>query len=163
MEKILPKDGRDASVGRQAIQESVVRFDFEFWQFRQITGADVGVDMEFELVEEDTFKNDKLVAQIKGRTVLNYMENGNISFAFDVKTINYAINSPYSFLLLLYEVTTDKLFFLCIQDYIKNDIGIQERLRKNSSSLSIHINPEDIVSKNNNKELIKLAKKRHRH
>lgn len=68
--------------------------------------------MEFELVKEDTFKNDKLIVQIKGRTVLDYMENGNISFVFDVENINYAMSSPYSFLLLIYEVKSDKLFFM---------------------------------------------------
>lgn len=157
----LPKEGSYSSVGRRARKEAVYSFDEKFWEFRELTGQDAGLDMEFELILDGVYTHDKLVTQIKGRTDASYLDNGMISFPLDVKTIEYALKSPYSFLLLLYEVRTEELFFICIQDYFYENINLLNRLRKNLSTVSIQLDPKNTVSDINNQVLIELAKKRH--
>lgn len=157
---VYPEDGKDASVGRQARVEAIKAFDSHNWEFHEMTGIDVGIDMKFELIENNEFRNNRIECQIKGRTRVVRLKSGFLSLQMEVKTLNYAINSPYCFMLLLFEVDSAKIYFLPIQDYFINYPIEKEKLNK-QDNLNIHISPNNTLCPENESILIRYAKTRY--
>lgn len=157
---VYPKDGENASVGRQARVEAVKAFDSHQWEFHEMTGSDVGIDMIFELIENHEFRNNRIECQIKGRTRVDRIKSGSLSLPMEVKTLNYAINSPYCFMVLLYEVESASTYFLPIQDYFLNHPDEKEKLRT-QKTLNIHIPINNDFCPENESRLIGYAKTRY--
>lgn len=153
-----PRDIEPNKSGRKA--RSVVHYKMnpENWEYREEIGSDVGRDCIIELIENNQWLNNKIEGQIKGTKNINYIFNSEyISFPLETKTINYADNSPYSFILYLVDLNNENLYFTCIQEYLRNNIISQEK-RNSQKTINIRIKVKSIVT--NGDELVVYAKNR---
>lgn len=120
----FPKDCSARAICTRARSIVPYRLDSEVFDWQELTGTDHGTDMVIEYVEEGIFRNYKLECQIKGTTEPNFLRNGDLSFALDIKTIGYALGCPRSFILLLVDVNREDVYYLPLQHYfIENKDG----------------------------------------
>jgi hypothetical protein len=153
----FPKDSNSREVCTRARGLVVYKLNSHYWEWHEQTGSDHGTDMVFELVENGEFTNRKIIGQIKGRTEITYLKDGMISFDFDVKTVNYAINSSNSFLLFLADVVNEIVYYLPIQEYFMQYPEKLKAARENKETVSVHINSSSILNYDS-EELLALAK-----
>lgn len=156
----FPQDGENSPVGRKAKVKVIAAFNTDFWEFHEMTGNDVGIDLKFELIENQEYRNNRVECQVKGRTKVTHLESGIITFTMEVKTINYALNSPYCFLLLLYDEESSYIYYLPIQEYFHNNLRERKKLRS-QKTINIHISTDNTVSPNNEKILMNYARARY--
>jgi len=158
---MLPQDSdtrRTASKARQIVHSKI---DTEHWEYKEETGNDVGRDCIIELSENGVWYNHKIECQIKGTTVPKYIYNDTfISFPFPVKTLNYALGSPISFVLFVVDVNEGKVYFQCIQDYCKNNKDKISKIKPDQETHNININVKNVLN-DNDIQLQELAKKFH--
>ncbi len=155
-----PKDGENASVGRKARVKVINAFDTEHWDFHEMTGGDVGIDLTFELIENNEFHNYRIDCQIKGRSCVERIKSGSLTLPMEAKTLNYAINAPFCFMLLLYEEESANIYYLPIQEYFLNHPDEKEKL-KTQKTLNIHISANNTICPENEGVLIEYAKARY--
>ncbi len=155
---MYPKDSEQRKKGSRARAIIHYQLNSNNWDFKEETGNDVGRDCIIELSENDEWKNNKVECQIKGRSELKFLQNKNyISFPLEVKTVNYAKSSSYSFLLLLVDLKTERIYFECIQDYLlKNNINNK---LENQNTVNILLDINKYITPND-KILQFYAKKR---
>ena len=153
----LPKDCPARVIGARA--RAIVHYAIpaENWEFHELTGSDHGIDCSIELVEENEFKNKKIEGQIKGTRNIHFLKDGSISFAIDVKTINYGLGSSTAFVLFLVAVDEELVYYLPIQDYFISDKSRFDQLANNQKTLNLHVPTDNIVS-SNDYELQQIAK-----
>lgn len=118
------------------------------WEWHEITGTDHGIDILIELVEDEMFLNKKIEGQIKGRSSLKVLKNGEISFDLDVKTVNYALSSSNAFVLFLVNTTEETIYYLPIQDYFIANPKLFDKAENNDCTVNLHIAPDNILSEN---------------
>ena len=150
--KKYPKDTPSRVIGETA--ESIIHYQFDknTWSY-VIESKDRGLDCHLELIEEGEYRNNRLDCQIKGTLSPKISFGKCISFALDVKTIGYALNSKSAFVLLVVDVSREKIYFVCLQDYFKKN-----EYRDNSSTQVIHI-PLENTYPEKEEFLIELAKR----
>lgn len=153
----LPKDNSARAVSTRAKTLVVYNLNAEFWEWHEMTGTDHGTDIIIELVENGEYSNKKIEGQIKGRSSLKILKDGNISFDLDVKTINYALSSSTAFVLFLVDTTEEMVYYLPIQDYFIANSQLFESAENNDSTVTLHISPDSIVC-NNDSDLREIAK-----
>lgn len=150
-----PKDCEARKIGSKAKVIVYYSFNTEHWDVKEQTGSDVGIDCIAELSENDEWHNRKLECQIKGRTYLNILQNGDISFPMDVKTINYALSSSIPFILIVVDVNEKIPYYLPIQKYFIENPNEIKKLN-NSVTINVHLNRDKVVN-NFDFELQKLT------
>ena len=145
------------AVGRQMVHGA---FSMERWEYHEITGVDRGTDCEFELVENGQFTNKKIHGQVKGTYHIENYETTDVntySFPLEIKIINYALNCSEAFVLFLADAVSSKVYYLAIQDYFIENPKEYIRLKKNKSTVTLHIPKNNIVT-NDDFELQHIAK-----
>ena len=140
-----PKDCEERRIGSKAKICAMSAFNVEHWEVREQTGQDYGVDLIAELSENDEWHNRKLECQIKGTTSIKLLGNGMITYPLDVKTINYALSSSVPFILILVDVNKLISYYLPIQKFFIDNLDFENKLN-NITSISVHINPKNIIS-----------------
>jgi hypothetical protein len=153
----LPRDCSAREVSTRARSIVTYKLDAEKWEWHEQTGTDHGTDMVIELVENENFTNKKIEVQIKGRTSISVLKNGDISFGLDVKTVNYALSSSNAFVLFLVDVTSENVYYLPIQDYFIANPDKFDAVENNKTSVNVHISKDNVLN-NEAYELCEIAK-----
>lgn len=154
----LPKDCTARVIGAEARKLVHYIFPSEYWEYREQTGNDNGVDCTIELIEQEEWTNRTLVGQIKGTRNPNKMKSKNcFSFPFDVKTITYGLSSANAFVLFYVDVESEMVYYLPIQDYFIANPALFDQLEDNQSKMNVHIPCDNLVS-DNDFELQQIAK-----
>lgn len=157
----LPKDTSSRVIGSTARAIVHRGFNSLYWEYREETGCDVGVDCIFELVEDEKWTGDRLLCQVKGTTTPNFLcKTKCISINMKVSTLNYALNQGYSFLVLYVDVNDDTIYYLPVQEYFIANKTLFDKLESGQDNISLHI-PSDNVVLNDINNLIELAKSRY--
>ena len=134
---MYPEDSVQRRIGDRARQILHYQIDVNNWLFKEETGSDFGRDCILELSEDNQLRNHKIEGQIKGTRSPNFVLDGNfISFPLEVKTVNYAMSSPISFVLFVVDVLNEVVYFQCIQDYFN---GNEMFFKKINSQKTINI------------------------
>lgn len=110
---MFPADSESRRTDSRACAIVHYQFDSDHWVYRQLTGADVGCDCEFELSEDNRWLGHKIECQIKGtRHVDNYFlkDMRAISYPLEIKTINYGLGKPNAFVLLVVDVESERIY-----------------------------------------------------
>lgn len=139
----LPFDNEPRRTDARACAIVHYGFDANHWQYRELTGADVGCDCELELSEDNKWLGNKIECQIKGtRNLGNYVlaDGSVISFPLEIKTINYGLRKANSFVLLLVDVETESIYYRCLQEHFIDDPSLGKKLEKeDASTINIRI------------------------
>lgn len=155
---VLPKNNNSRAIATRARSIVPYKLNSKKWEWHEQTGTDHGIDMVIELVEEDLFSNKKIEVQIKGRSSIYKLKNGDISFGLDVKTINYALGSSNAFVLFLVDIEEEIVYYLPIQEYYISNPDMFSAIENNSSTVNVHINTQNVLNVNAD-ELCDLAKR----
>ncbi|MBP3255309.1 MAG: DUF4365 domain-containing protein [Clostridia bacterium] len=156
---IFPRDCSARAIGSKARAIFPNKLNLNHWEFHDLTGTDHGTDMIIEYIEDEEFKNNKIECQIKGTMNLKKMiKKDHISFSLDVKTINYALNCKYAFILFVVDVNCEDVYYIAIQDYFIANPDCFEKLKNNTNSMSIFFSAKDKLDEENDYELIQCAK-----
>ena len=84
-----PADCDQRKIGTRATQILFYQLDADHWDYKQITGNDVGRDCILELSENNQWKNHKIEGQIKGQRKPNMiLKDQFVSFPMDVKGLS---------------------------------------------------------------------------
>lgn len=145
---LFPADGEPRRTDARACAIVHYLFDADHWQYREITGQDVGCDCEFELSENDYWQGHKIECQIKGtRHLDNYKHKSGplLSFPLDTKTINYALNRSVSFILLLVDVEKERIYYQHIQRYFMDGPELLKKLDSAAKTISIRIPMKNVL------------------
>lgn len=154
-----PQDCEQRKIESKSCQIFHSQINTDHWAYKQEPNNDVGRDCILELSENDLWKNHKIECQIKGTKNPNIISNGKfISFAMEIKTINYALSSHNSFLLFLVNLNNQIIYYQSIQDYFINNPTLLDKLRTDQKTLNIRIDTCNILA-NCDKDLQKLAVK----
>ncbi|MBQ8318733.1 MAG: DUF4365 domain-containing protein [Lachnospiraceae bacterium] len=157
MTEKFPKDCPARVVSTRAKSIFVYNLDAKKWEWHEQAGTDHRTDIIIELVEDGMYKNKKIEGQIKGRTILNYLKDGRISFGLDVKTVMYALGGYNPFVLFLVDVQNERVYYLPIQEYFLDNPQKFDDLINNKESISVHINPYSVMKVGDDR-LCQLAK-----
>jgi len=158
---IYPKDDESRKIGTRARQLVVSAFDADHWDFHELTGTDHGIDIQFELIEDDEYRNHGIRGQIKGTKMVTMMKTeATISKQVDIKLIAYALGSAEPFVLFLADTLEEKVYYLPIQDYFIANPGLYSKLDSGQSSMNVHIPLDNIVCKDD-VDLQDIAKSRY--
>lgn len=161
----LPLDNESRRTDAKACAIVHYSFDTEHWQYREITGADVGCDCELELSEANKWLGNKIECQIKGtKHIGRYLltKGKAISFPLDIKTINYGLNKANSFVLLVVDVVEEFIYYECIQEHFISNTELFKKL-ENEEAKTVNIRiPISNVLDTNDASLQNMARMRFR-
>lgn len=138
----FPGDSDSLRIDRRACAIVHYRLDLDNWDFKLLTGQDVGYDCIIELSDNDRWTGKKIEIQIKGtRNLENYALKSDsvISFPLEIKTINYALGCTNAFLLAVVDVEKEKIYIEELHDYICDHPNLAEKLDSDQKKLSIHV------------------------
>ncbi len=146
-----PKDCSARKIGDKARKIVHYKVDTDHFIYRESTGLDVGTDCILELSENDEWHNEKIYCQVKGTLSPNFLATNEelISFPLDVKTINYALDSPFSFVLFLVDVTKEIVYYECIQEYYYQHKKRIDSLDDDQEKINIHVHSKNIFDPTN--------------
>jgi len=159
---VFPKDIASRKIGSNARRIVHYKFNPDFWDYKEETGEDRGRDCFFELINDNKWKNEKIEVQIKGTTDINYiLSNTMVSFSLKLSTFFYGVNSPYSFMLLVVDLQTEDIYYICLQEYYNDNKDRIDSKIDDQNYISIRIPVENVISTiDDSNKLIKYAKKR---
>lgn len=158
---MFPKDTDTRRISSRARQLVHSKIDTQHWEYKEETGVDVGRDCTIELSENGEWCNHKIECQIKGTTVPKYInDNKCISFPFPIKTLNYALSSPISFVLFVVDINKEIVYYQCIQDYYTNNKEKMARIKDDQETYNINISVNNVLGENDI-NLQNLARKSH--
>lgn len=155
----FPGDSDPLRTDRKACAIVHYQLNSDDWEFRLLTGQDVGCDCEIELAKDNKWTGKIIKFQIKGTTVFEkrLLKSGAaISFPLEIKTINYALNCPNPFLLVVVDVKKENAYYIELHDYISDNEKLRKKLESEQQELSLHI-PLDNLFANDNQSLKQLA------
>ena len=147
----FPADSDSRRTDSRACAIVHYQFDSDHWQFRELTGADVGCDCEFELSEDNYWRGHKIECQVKGTCHLDgYLlkDGATISFPLELKTICYGLGKAHSFILLIVDVEREIVYFQNLQEYFIGDLELFEKLDTDKKTLRIRIPIENRLDEN---------------
>ena len=154
-----PADCDQRKIGTRAAQILHYKLDADHWEYKQVTGNDVGRDCILELSENNQWKNHKIEGQIKGKREPNMIQNDQfVSFPMDVKTINYALQSSIAFVLFVVDTTKEIVYYQPVQEYAIANPQLLDKLSGNQKTVNIRIPKQQILSYDD-RELQGLATK----
>lgn len=145
---VYPKDTEQQKVSRKSAKILVYTLDSDHWDYKLETGSDVGRDCILELAENDQWKNHKIEGQIKGKQKpVEILDGKYISFPLEVKTINYALQSPIAFVLFVVDTTNEIVYYQPIQEYVVANPNLLDKLSSDQQTINIRIPKNQIVTK----------------
>lgn len=154
---VYPKDTEQQKVSRNSARILIYNLDSDHWDYKLEAGNDVGRDCILELAENEQWKNHKIEGQIKGKQKPTEILNGKyISFPLEVKTINYALQSPIAFVLFVVDTTDEVVYYQPIQEYVIANPNLLEKLSSDQQTINIRISKNQIVTKKDS-DLQRLA------
>lgn len=160
-EQQLPQDIASGQIGSRARAIVHYIFNSDYWEYREETGNDVGIDCSFELIENDKWIGHRIYCQIKGTKTPKFICNDMyISVSMKISTLNYALTHAESFLLICVDVITEKAYYLPIQEYFIADNTLFDKLNSEQENLTLRI-PADNVVTQDNANLVEIAKSRY--
>ena len=145
----LPKDNASLSIDRKGM--GIVHNEFAKtgnWEFRQITGRDVGTDCELELIENEEFTGFTFNVQVKSTKTIHRLANktsDDFSISIEISTMNYWLNKSSVFLLVLVNVLNSDVYFLPVQDYLIEKSEILNKLNSEQKTITLRIPKENLV------------------
>ena len=145
----LPKDNASLSIDRKGM--GIVHNEFAKignWEFRQITGRDVGTDCELELIENEEFTGFTFNVQVKSTKTIHRLANktsDDFSISIEISTMNYWLNKSSVFLLVLVDVLNSDVYFLPVQDYLIEKSEILNKLNSEQKTITLRIPKENLV------------------
>lgn len=158
---IYPKDSPTRKTDSKSSQILHSQINTDHWLLRLETGNDVGRDCILELSENDEWHNHKIEGQIKGTAKPTLiLDEQFVSFPLEVKTLNYAINSPISFILFVIDVTEKKVYYQCLQDYYKMNKEKIDKIKPDQNTYNIRLDVKNVLNADDS-ALQELAKKIH--
>lgn len=137
------------------------QIDSDVWDYKVITGCDVGTDCELEMSEDGEWRGKKIELQIKGTKHIDrykIKKGAFISFGLDKKTIRYGLEKPTPFFLVVVDVEAEKAYFAELHQVFIADASLFDLLQKSTKSMSIHIPVESTLDKKGS-TLIEEARK----
>lgn len=143
----FPGDSESLRTDRRACAIVHYQLESSVWEFRLLTGQDVGCDCEIELSQDNKWTGRVIKLQIKGTKVFEKLlidSGAMISFPLEVKTINYALNCPCPFLLVLVDVSKEVAYYLELHDYFSLNADLRDKLATEQKKLNLHIPPENV-------------------
>lgn len=136
----FPQDCPARRIGSRARAIFHYQLDSDVWDYRELTGQDVGVDCEIETASDGQWENKILKCQIKGTTRLKYIDGRKrISFPLDIKTISYALSCPNPFVFVIVDVAKEETFWTGLQEMFINDPSLFKKVELNKNTVSLHI------------------------
>jgi len=157
--EVIPKDCSQRKICSRANAILHYKIDSEHWEYRLETGNDVGRDCTIELTEDNEWRNNKIEGQVKGQTNPNLILKGEyISFPMDLKTINYALNSRYAFVLFVVDITNEIVYYQAIQEYFISCPSRYEKKNEDQKTINIRIQVSNMISESDS-ELQNLARR----
>lgn len=130
-----PIDSDARRIGSRAAAILHYQINWRQWQYREITGQDVGCDCELELSVNNQWRGFKIEAQIKGTTRFDSFllsDKTQISFPLEIKTINYALGCNNPFLLVVVDVNKEECHFVPLQElFLSNQEVLQKLVQRN--------------------------------
>jgi hypothetical protein len=152
-----PADCEQRKLGSKGCKIFHYILDTDHWEYKQETGNDVGRDCILELSENNQWRNHKVEGQIKGKAHPKELQGGEyISFPMEVKTINYAIQSPIAFVLFVVDTSNEIVYYQPIQEYLICNPDLIEKLSTKQQTINIRI-PKSNTLPQKDKELQTLA------
>lgn len=131
------------------------------WTIRELN-PDYGIDLDIELFSYKSKKlstlGEHVLAQVKGTRNPNYKIakiNGisvdAISFSLEVSELNLIekMGSAIPVLLIIVDLINKKAYQICLNDYIKKVLPIQNCNYRNQGTVSIYIPVENILQEDN--------------
>lgn len=160
----FPLDTDARRIGARAVAILHYQIDYHHWQYREMTGLDVGCDCELELAVNNRWCNNRIRVQVKGTTTIQkyiLKNTTTISYPLELKTVNYALSSAEPFLLFLVDIVDETCYFAALQEYFIEQEDQFGRLSLRNSTdesgdFNIHIKVDNILSEKDD-ELCRLA------
>lgn len=146
MARRLTKDCSARAICTRSRGIFAYQIDANKWEWHEQTGTDHGTDIVLELSDKGVFSGKKIDGQLKGTTNIDVLKNGMIKYDLDVKTINYALGNANPFVLFLVDVNEEKVFYLPLQDYFIDNPDKFEAAENNSSTVTVHIEPDTTIT-----------------
>ena len=157
MTRVFPKDSLERRAETRSFQILFPKFNADRWDFKGQDQHDHGVDYTFEYVDNGKYKGQRILAQIKGRSFIDFDKNGHIAFPLPVKTANYAVCCKMPFVLFLVDLKSKNAYYLPLQDYFIANPEQYKKLSSNKCSITVYI-PEDNIMCDQDNDLISIAK-----
>lgn len=161
MAKDYPVDDDNRASGSRAKGIVHYKFNAEHWEYRDYTGADVGIDCCLELTENDEWTGNIIECQVKGRSNPKFNSTREfISLELKRSTLNYALSRASSYVVLLVDLSDETIYYLPIQEYFIANQSLFSKLTSNQESITIRIPVDNVVS-NADENLQEIAKSRY--
>ena len=157
MPRVFPQDSPGRRAETRSFQILFPKFNSDHWDFIGRDYHDHGVDYTFEYIENYEYRGYRLLSQVKGSSLLKTEGNDYVSFPLPVKTANYAISCRNPFVLFLVDLKAEIAYYLALQDYFIANPDSYVRLSKNSSTITVHVPVDNVVS-HEDSDLIAIAK-----
>ena len=130
----------------KSYQVLLPKFDARRWAFGCSEWQDHGVDYSFEYVQDGFFHGFRLLGQVKGSSHLKFGNADSFSYALPVKTANYAVECSQPFVLFVVDLISATAYYLPLQDYFIANRDKYEKLKVNTSTISVRIPTRNTVS-----------------
>lgn len=138
----FPKTPTTVEINIQA-RRMVPNTFLPFWDHKELTGDDKGLDMIMELYDNGNATNKIINIQIKGTMIFERFlikEKTVISYPLEIKTFLYALESRTAFLLFICDIKSNCSYYICLQDYyLENRIKIDNKIKKCQETINIRI------------------------
>lgn len=136
----------------KSYQVLLPKFNARRWAFGCSEWQDHGVDYSFEYVQDGFFHGFRLLGQVKGSSHLKFGNADSFSYALPVKTANYAVECSQPFVLFVVDLISATAYYLPLQDYFIANRDKYEKLKVNTSTISVRIAKMVQCTFNNYKE-----------
>lgn len=150
-------DSEQRKTGSRACAIVHYQIDSEHWFYREEPEAESGRNCTLELSEGNKWRNYKIEGQIKGTKRPKVLSGGDFTYALDIRTIEYALNSKHAFVLFYVDVVHEDVYFLPVQDYFIDNAQLLTKLSGEQETVSVHI-PKKNLLKDNDYVLQELAR-----
>lgn len=138
----FPADSESRRTDSRACAIVHYQFDSNHWQYREVTGQDIGCDCEFELSEDSYWRGSKIECQVKGTKHIDkrlLKDNQTISFPLEIKTICYGLGKKHAFVLLVVDVVAEIVYYQNIHEYFIENPALFQKLDGDAKAMSIRI------------------------
>lgn len=161
MKKNYPIDDDNRAAGSRAKGIVHYKFNADHWEYRDYTGVDVGIDCCLELTENDEWTGNIIECQVKGRSKPKFNASKDfISLELKRSTLNYALSRASSYVVLLVDLSDEKIYYLPIQEYFIANPQLFSKLTSDQNDITIRIPVDNVVSEKD-EDLQEIAKSRY--
>ena len=148
-----PQDSDQKQKERECVKQLYMRLESKYWEVRNTSGQDVGIDMIIEFIDNMEVRGDKIDLQLKssGRENIILKEKNTISYSISTMTLKYALNSSKFFLFLIYSSVKDEMYYFDIRDLDEKE---KTKIDK-QKTLNLHFDFKNKIDKLNDINFLK--------